>query len=198
MTFNLRLAKSIMEQEDGMNHLWIQLFLADFSTTEKAEIGIQLPSGLYRTPNLNGYEETESKGIFLDLSQDKDVLFELYTQSAVSCGEAPILISIKYLDSRNRRKELSKEIVIRFVSEEEMDALEIDQMVIERVLELGNGAADMPNPGDDFVNLRPRTHEIRNNEYAYLEEKYRVEFETRGARATIGTRDGNQHHSARL
>lgn len=35
---NLRLAKSIMEQEDGMNHLWIQLLPADFSSNEKVEI----------------------------------------------------------------------------------------------------------------------------------------------------------------
>jgi len=180
LTLNVRLAKSIMEQEEGMNHLWIQLFIADFSTTEKAEIGIQLPSGLYRASNLNGYEETESKGIILDLSQDKDVLFELYTQSAVSCGEAPVVISIKYLDNRKRRKEISENIVIRFVSEEEMDALDIDQKVIERLMELGNGAAGMPKPDDDFVNLRPRTYEIINNEYAYLEKRYRVDYETRG------------------
>jgi len=173
---NLRMAKSIMEQEEGMNHLWIQLLPTEFSAIEKAQVSIQLPNGLYRAPNLNGYEESESNGIFINLSHDKDVLLELYTQTAVDFDEASVIVTLSFKETENRWKEFSKDVTVRFATEEEMEEiLELDQQVIERVKELRDPAAGVPN-SDDLVILRPRTYELRNNEYAYLEQKYRVDY----------------------
>jgi len=165
-----------MEQEEGMNHLWIQLFPVDFSPNDKAEILIDLPDGLYRAPNLNGYEESSSNGILLDLSQDKDVLLELYTQSPVNFGSAPIYVRLRYHDSENNRNELFRELTLQFVNGDEMDALEIDEHVIERVKEIVNPAANLSSSHDDLVNIRPRTYEVRSNAYAYLEKKYRIDY----------------------
>ncbi len=172
---NLRLAKSIMEREEGMNHLWIQLSPWDSSLHDKAKLRIALPDGLFRTPNLNRYEENDSIGILLDLSKDQDVLFELYTQSAVDCGKASIKVVLNYKDNHNNRKALSQEVSIQFVNEDEMDSLEIDEQVIERVKEIASHVASSSAPHNDLVNIRPRIYEIRSNEYAYLEKKYRLE-----------------------
>ncbi|OBZ17229.1 hypothetical protein [Bacillus sp. FJAT-26390] len=175
MILNLRLAKSIMEQEEGMNHLWIQLLPLEFSTIEKAEVSIQLPNGLYRMSNLNGYEEGDTNGIFINLSQDNDILLELYTQTAVDFDEASVIVTLSFKDTENRWKKLSKVITIRFVADEEMgETLELDQQVIERVKELRNHATGEPD-SNDLVVLQPRIYELRNNKYAYFEKMYRVE-----------------------
>ncbi|OPH58353.1 hypothetical protein BC351_23600 [Paenibacillus ferrarius] len=176
MRLNLRLAKSIMEQEEGMNHLWIQIFPADFSTVVKAEVCIELPNGLHRAPNLNGYDESESKIIWLEISQDKDIFVELYTQAAVDCGEALITVTLRYKDQSNSCKELIQQIPIRFVSEDDMDDLEIDEQLIEHLKELGSSTGILPKTEIEFVNIQPKIVDLRSNKYAYLEKKYRVDY----------------------
>ncbi|RED77600.1 hypothetical protein DFP98_109211 [Cohnella phaseoli] len=173
----LRLAKSMMEREEGMNHLWIQLLPEEGSIVEKAEVRIQLPTGLYRSPNLNGHEESESSGILINReAQGKDALLELYTQHAVHSDESFVIVTVSFKDSEDRWVEVSDRIVIRFVAEEEIgETLELDQQVIKRVKELRNSAAEWPD-SDDLTISPPRTYELRNNKYAYLEQLYRVDF----------------------
>lgn len=173
---NLRMAKAKMEHEDGMNHLWIQLLSEEFATIEKAEVSIKLPSGLYRTPNLNGYVENETDCIVLNLSHDTDILLELYTQSAVDFEEARVVVTLRFKDIENQWRGLNKDITVRFVTEEELEeTLELDLQVIERVKELRNLAVNESNSDELFI-VQPRKYEHRDNEYAYLEKKYRVEF----------------------
>ncbi|QTH45192.1 hypothetical protein J4772_12730 [Cohnella sp. LGH] len=177
MMLRLRLAKSMMEREEGMNHLWIQLLPKENSTVEKAEVRFQMPTGLYRSPNLNGHEESESGGILIDwAAHNNDVLLELYTQTAIRSDESFIIVTVSFKDSEDRWIEISEMIVVRFVAEEEMEeTLELDQQVIKRVKELRNGAAEWPDT-DDLAIAPPRSYELRNNKYAYLEQLYRVDF----------------------
>lgn len=176
MTLNLRLAKSIMEREEGMNHLWIQLSPMDCSISDQAEVSIALPHGLYRMPNLNGYKEWDSNGILIHLSRDKDILLELYTQRAVDFDEACIMVTLRFKDAENRWNKFSQMISVRFGAEEEIEkTLVLDQQVIKRVKELRNHAISEPH-SDDFVIVRPRIYELTDNEYAYLEKKYRVDY----------------------
>lgn len=173
---NLRMAKSIMEQEDGMNHLWIQFLSEELVTIEKAEVCIELPSGLHRTPNLNSYVENETGCIVLNLSHDTDILLEIYTQTAVDFDEARIVVTLRFQDSENQWKQFNKDIYVHFVSEEELEGtLELDLQVIERVKELRTHAAEESN-SVEFVIIQPRTYDHTDNEYAYLEKKYRVDY----------------------
>lgn len=173
--FDLRLAKSIMEQEDGMNHLLIQ-FLPIEVSIETAILSIKLTKGLHRDINLNGYDENESQEILLDLSYDKDVLIEIYTQTAVCLDEATVFVTLGFNDKDNKWNEFSKDITIGFFSGEEMDAfLELDQQVIERVKELRNLDAAVRN-SDEFMKIQPKIYELKSNKFAYLEHKYRVDY----------------------
>ena len=174
---HLRLAKSMMEREEGMNHLWIQLRPSECSTVEQAEVRIQMPNGLYRDPNLNGYEESDGHVIFLDLSHHKDVLLELYTQTAVDLEEVYIEVTLKYQADKNWWVEFSERIAVRLIDEEELgETPELDQQVIERVKELRYNGANVLNTDDDSEISLPRIYELRNNKYGYLEQKYRVEY----------------------
>jgi hypothetical protein len=125
--FNVKLAKSIMENEEGMNHLWIQLF-PDVET-KNAEIDVQLPDGIHRLHNLNGYVENESKHILLDLTKDKDVLIELFTQDPITYGTATIVITL--IVGKN---ELIQKIPIYLVTDDEMEGLVVNQKKLLNVL----------------------------------------------------------------
>ncbi|HEY2493539.1 MAG TPA: hypothetical protein VGI33_11580 [Paenibacillus sp.] len=160
-----------MENEEGMNHLWIQFFWDDTFVPINAEIRVQLPNGVYRLHNLNGYDENEFRHILLDLSKDKDVLIEFFTQDAITCGEAIIIVTLSSGDY-----EQIQEIPIHLVSDQEMDLLDIDEHVIERLKELANSNDSSTKKETDLVVIQPRILEIRSNESSYLEKEYRVDY----------------------
>jgi hypothetical protein len=49
MKLDCRLAKTIMENEEGLNHLWIQ-FSHDLFDYKVLQIKVKLPDGIYRLP----------------------------------------------------------------------------------------------------------------------------------------------------
>jgi len=166
----IKLAKSMMENEEGMNHLWIQIFRDEESVPQKTQMEIQLPNGIYRSCNLNGYTENDRKQILLD-SKDKEVMIEIFTQDAIACGEVTICVTLL-----SREKTITREIPIRLVCEDEMDLVEIDEQVVERIKELGNADNTPSSEDTDIVFIQPRVLESRHNEFSYLEKKYRVDY----------------------
>lgn len=125
MNLEMKLAKSMMEHEEGMNHLWIQI-IRDGNTTDKPlELQIHLPDGVYRSVNLNGYAEIEQKRTVLG-PHDTEVLFEIYTEEAIPCGEAIIQVTL-YSDERV----ITQDIALQLVTEEEMDQVQIDEHVLK-------------------------------------------------------------------
>ncbi|XEC97347.1 hypothetical protein AB6A23_12795 [Paenibacillus tarimensis] len=160
-----------MENEEGMNHLWIRIFPDEASGIHKAEMDIQLPAGVYRSPNLNGYPEKEANRILLDLSTDLEVWIELYTQGETPCGEETIAVTLYSGDS-----EYVKVVRIRLVNVDDMDSVEIDEQVIKRLKELGI-PHDIPHQKEsEFVIIEPKVLDMGSNKYAYLEKKYRVDY----------------------
>lgn len=160
-----------------MNHLWIQFFPDDTTIAKNAEMHIQLPDGIYRSHNLNGYVENESKCIFIDLSKDKDVLIEIFTNDAIPCGKATIIVTLNI-----GQNEHIKEVPIHLASDEEMDAIEINEQVIERLKELCNPAENLTHKELEFFFYQSRVIEPRNNKLSYLEKKYRVDYFENGGR----------------
>lgn len=165
--FDIKLAKSKMENEEGMNHLWVQLLRDEKS--QKSEIQIRLPKGIYRSNNLNGFVENEREHIVVD-AFDQDVIIEIFTQDAIQCGEMTIVVSLLTAETK-----LSKEISIQVVEEDEMDMVEIDEQVVERIKELSN-AAPTYDAETNIVSIQPRILEKRDNEYSHLEKKYRIDY----------------------
>lgn len=51
----VRYAKSAIENEEGMNHLWLQI--TPLGSVQNARVQITLPAGLHRMRNLNGTDE---------------------------------------------------------------------------------------------------------------------------------------------
>ncbi len=166
---DLKLAKSKMENEEGMNHLWVQLFQDEKVQSQKAEIQIQLPKGIYRSNNLNGFVENEREHIVVD-AFNQNVIIEIFTQDAIQCGEMTIVVSLLTAETT-----VSKEVSFQVVEEDEMDRVEIDEQVIERIKELSN-AAPAYDAGASVVSIQPRILEKRDNKFSYLEKKYRIDY----------------------
>ncbi|PFE69954.1 hypothetical protein CN316_13840 [Bacillus cereus] len=60
----IKLAKSMIENEEGTNHVLIEI--PDSLSYVSAEIAISLPSGVSRSKNENGFYEDEFGTIFID------------------------------------------------------------------------------------------------------------------------------------
>lgn len=166
---DIKLAKSKMENEEGMNHLWVQFFRDEKGEPQKSEIQIRLPKGIYRSHNLNGFVENEQEHIVVDALY-QDVIMEIFTQNSIQCGEMTIVVSLLTAETT-----VSKEISIQVVEEDEMDMVEIDEQVVERIKELSNATSPY-DEGTNNVSIQPRILEKRDNEFSYLEKKYRIDY----------------------
>ncbi|BFH61880.1 hypothetical protein [Paenibacillus azoreducens] len=167
MKFDIRLAKSMMEHEEGMNHLWIQISRDENAAAKPLELQIQLPDGIYRSVNLNGYAENEQKRVMLG-PLDTEVLFEIYTEEAIKCGEAAIQVTVF-----SGEKVITQDISLQLVTEEEMDQVQIDEQVVERVKTLETNS-DTCNSCDK--NWLPKVRIIQSHELSELEKRYRVDY----------------------
>jgi hypothetical protein len=167
---DIKLAKSKMENEEGMNHLLVQILQDEKVGSHKSEIQIRLPKGIYRSQNLNGLVENEREHIEVD-GFNQEILLEIFTQDAINCGDMTIVVNLISCETT-----LSKEISIKIVEEDEMDMVEINEQVVERIKELSNVSTPHNNEETDNVYNQPKILEIRDNEFSYLEEKYRIDY----------------------
>ncbi|MBU5354696.1 hypothetical protein ACN9MH_04115 [Paenibacillus silvae] len=170
--FEIQLAKSKMENEEGMNHLWIKLVQGE--QWQASEIQIQLPEGIYRSQNLNGLTENERGHIVVD-APDQDVLLEIYTQTAVPCGEMTIVVILHTAVTIMRR-----DITIQVVEEDEMHTAEMNEHVVERIKTLRppSSASNQDDDGSTIIYIQPKKLEKSTSEYSHLEKDYRVDYQT--------------------
>lgn len=164
---DIQFAKSKMENEEGMNHLWIQLHPEDL--TQTPEIKIQLPEGMYRSKNLNGLVENDQGHIVVEAPY-QDVIIEIFTQDAVSCGERTIVVSLLTSETT-----VHQHISVQVVPEEEMDTAEINQHVVERIKALSN-ASPTHDDDDDVSNIVYPQPKIMEQRMSHLEKNYRIDY----------------------
>jgi hypothetical protein len=170
---NLRLAKSHMENEEGMNHLWIKI-IPPIDITDKICIYIDLPEGVHRLSNLNSYMEDEQGWINIEnVFGEQDLMVEIYTTSPIPCREYLIHTKVHFKKSDQVTKTMDSSITLSIVSEENMDVMIVDEKVVLRVKEL-TGKTDANNDRD-FVIIFPK-HQNIYNELSELEKKYRITF----------------------
>ncbi|GMK43181.1 hypothetical protein PghCCS26_03080 [Paenibacillus glycanilyticus] len=172
MNIEYRLAKSMMENEEGLNHLWIRLAEGDQSEITDIQINVGMPEGIFRLPNLNHHKEDEAGTIVL--AKTDDLMLEIYTTNQIACGDHAITVDIVFMDWQKHRCMQSVSIPIRVVLADEMETVEIDDEVVNRVTQLAIKQAS--NELDEFevIGIRPKRLTL-NNEYSFLEQKYRVD-----------------------
>jgi len=166
----LKLAKSMMENEEGMNHLWIRLLDDEIVTVQAYELQIDLPEGMYRSPNLNGFIENELEHVIVDAPHEA-VILEIFTQNAIPCGEKTITVHLC-----SAKSTITEAISLLIVEEEEMGTVEIDEQVIERIKTLSSAAPSFDKETTiEFT--PPKILKQRSNEFSHLEKQYRVDYE---------------------
>lgn len=165
---DIQFAKSKMENEEGMNHLWIQVHPED--PLQTSEIQIQLPEGMYRSKNLNGLVENDQGHIVVEAPYP-DVIIEFFTQDAVPFGEMTIVVSLLAAETT-----VHQDISIQVVPEEEMDTAEINEHVVERVKALSN-TSPTNDDDDDVSNIVYIQPKIMEQRMSHLEKNYRIDYE---------------------
>lgn len=171
----LKLSKSHMENEEGMNHLWIQLLPND--KLNNIEIDLHLPLGVFRLPNLNGFPENKSGAIILENNQNgTNIFIEIYTESAISCGEKTISVDLSFFDKEYIPQKIVTSLKLEIVGEEDMDKLVIDEEVLTCLKRILNIEQDLKQyNSEEFVLYKPKFSKNRN-ECTYLENKYRIDL----------------------
>lgn len=166
---DIRLAKSKMENEEGMNHLWVRITPLSSHNLKHARLTIHLPDNIYRLENLNGFFEDGNGSILLgSILHEQDIMIEIYTQHEVPCGKNKITVNLVYEDNQNQIKEIVSSIPLYLVTENDLDDLTIDDEVISRLKKLNEIAQEK------FVEL-PIKIQYVSNKLSDLEKKYRID-----------------------
>lgn len=112
----LALAKSVMEKEEGMNHLCITFEHLQVQVTN-ITFDIQLPEGLFKMTNLNGYRENKQGQIEVKHIDDEPLLIELYTEETVLYPQAEIAVAVTYRDESLHMRQERHSLMIKFTDE---------------------------------------------------------------------------------
>ncbi|GMX62011.1 hypothetical protein Elgi_18150 [Paenibacillus elgii] len=173
-----RLAKQAMEHEEGMNHLWVRFELPRAGSITDVRLTVGLPEGVHRSPNLNGYPETDCGAILLgDSPEDHDVFLELYTEEAAACGRADIGIAVESKDGETEVVAVQSICIsLELKAEDDTEEWPIDEEVVERVKALQCRLQDRAaEKAREFVILPPIVRQ-RSRDFADWEKKYRIDY----------------------
>jgi hypothetical protein len=168
-----RFMKPVMENEEGMNHLWIQL--APIGSADNLIVQIFLPIGLYRNKNFSGFNETEAMEIQITNPLiTNDIIIELFTREQVVSGEKTIIVTLTYHEN-GKFNRIEHFIPLKILPEDEIEEILVDEAVLQKVKELKQG--QIIEQDKEFVVYSP-THILRidPNKLSDLEKKYRIDF----------------------
>ncbi|WP_340022902.1 hypothetical protein MHI24_28385 [Paenibacillus sp. FSL K6-1096] len=169
----VRYAKSLLENEEGINVLWIQL--APLPHARKARMQLHLPPGIHRSRNLNDVEEDSSGIISLPEPQaPADLFIEIYTREPIACGMYNVTIELSYTDEAGAATSVKHGMQLKVVSEEEAEELVTDPEVVRRVKEL-HRRADTLTP-ESYIEYPPaKLIRLDASQVSEWEKKYRVD-----------------------
>ncbi|MCR8645898.1 hypothetical protein NV379_24975 [Paenibacillus sp. N1-5-1-14] len=169
----VRHAKTTIENEEGMNHLWIQI--APIGQVDNVRIQISLPIGIHRTRNLNGFDEDSTGEIsILNPRIANDIYIEIFTREPVTCGEKTINVAFCYKDEVGRVTRVEHFVTLMVVSEEEIDSISTDEEVVGKIKELRQqfGSSDV----QEYIEHTPtKIIRIDPKHVSEWEKKYRIE-----------------------
>lgn len=132
----VRFAKSFLENEEGINHLWITI--GPINDSEYASVRLQLPEGVYWDGNAGGHS-TDSEGqIILDRPHDwNELLLEIHTVQSIDCGEIElgVMVSCRMKNGEDRESELIVPLLIVDADSAEAEQAILDEEVVSKVKE---------------------------------------------------------------
>ncbi|XID94092.1 hypothetical protein ACF3MZ_06095 [Paenibacillaceae bacterium WGS1546] len=168
-----KLAKNKIENEEGLNHLWIRWNA--FGPARDGKLRIGLPKGVLRKPNLSGFAEDERGRIVIyETCVSDGVLLELYTEGPTPAGKTAIDVELAYLDAAGQSCSAIRKVPLEIVEETEMLDVAIDQEVanlVKLIRENGRKLADADALAHPLANRRW----IARSDCSDLEKKYRIE-----------------------
>ncbi|MFC5406302.1 hypothetical protein [Cohnella soli] len=168
----VRHAKTAIENEEGMNHLWIQI--APIGQVENVRIQISLPIGIHRTRSVNGVDEDSTGEIFiLNPRVANDVFIEIFTREPVTCEKKTINVAISYKDEVGRVTRVEHFVPLMVVSEEEIDSISTDEEVVEKIKELRQQFES--SDAQEYIELTPMKIIRIEHHISEWEKKYRIE-----------------------
>jgi len=166
----LKLAKSAMENEEGLNHLWLRFVDSIPEKTDFVQVSIRLPEGVMRLLNLNGYPEDRDGTILLEAPvADKDIVIEMFTLDAVLCGLREISAVLEYRDGSGALKKYERTVPLVLAGEDDMANIVVDEDVVRRVTAMRMSASERW----EFERIPPVF--LEHKEMSAWEKKYRID-----------------------
>ncbi|WP_339224352.1 hypothetical protein [Paenibacillus sp. FSL H8-0332] len=174
----VRYAKSAMENEEGMNHLWIQM--APPGPVQNARLQLLLPPGLHRSHNLSGVDEDSSGVISIGNALTvTDVFIEIFTLEPIPCGDHTIQVELSYTGADGTVTHVKQETLLKVVSEEESAEIRTDDEVVRRIKAL-QGVGSSNSELRQYNEYTPaKLIRLDSSQVSEWEKKYRVEGATR-------------------
>jgi hypothetical protein len=169
----IRAAKSKLENQEGMNHLWVRL--QPIGPVKNARMQIILPPGIFRSRNLNNFYETDAGELVIYQPEISDDLYiEIYTREPVKPESKTIIFALSYICAHGVFNKVEHSFPIHVVEEDEMNDVGIDAEVVRRIKELRLYAEGTK---DRYLNEYPpaKILKIDSGQYSDLEKKYRIE-----------------------
>lgn len=169
-----RLAKAVMENEEGLNHLWIRW--VPEGETSGVRIRISLPKGIYRKRNSSGYRESESGEIRIARRPGvHDIIVELFTSQPTPPGARTIVVSARREEDERVCERFRHSVTLEVLLEEDIGDVPVDPEVLRLVKSLEPEWEGEPNDRIERL-LPPQVITIDPNKLSDLEKKYRVDF----------------------
>jgi len=166
-------AKSAIENEEGLNHLWIHL--AAVGQVENVRLQLSLPVGIHRLRNLNGFREEQTGEIVIPNPRiTNDIFIEIFTRELVTCGEKSISVAFCFNDEQGRVTRIEQFIPLKIIPEEEIDAVIVDEAVVNKIKDLRQQYED-PVVEEFIEYLPPKLIRIDSSHASEWEKKYRIE-----------------------
>lgn len=169
----VRMAKSKLENEEGMNHLWIHF--KPMGDVENARIQIILPYGVFRKHNKSSFYENDAGEIVIfEPNVSDDFFIEVYTREPVSCGNKTIVVTLSYNDKKSNSHRFDQNVPIEIVEEDDMNDVILDEEVVTRMKELYQDQLGNSNQ-NLIVHDITKKISMHPEQSSDLEKKYRID-----------------------
>ncbi|MNO36522.1 hypothetical protein D3C76_265910 [compost metagenome] len=129
-----RFAKSFLEHEEGINHLWIKL--EPLAGVKRAAVKLQLPKGIFWTEDAGVYPiDADSQIILESAHSPSELLLEIYTLQPIGCGPAELIFTVSCVEAGGGERSESFAVPLLIVDEEVAEPPVIDYEIVQKVKE---------------------------------------------------------------
>ncbi|MNI01395.1 hypothetical protein D3C73_542350 [compost metagenome] len=172
-----RFAKSYLEHEEGINHLWVKL--PPLAGVKRAAAGMQLPEGVFWNGDAGECSVGADGQMFLESANaPSELLLEIYTLQPVSPGLTELIFTVSCIGGSGEEWTRSFAVPLMIVDEEEAEPPVMDHEIVRKVKE--RQWHNPKHPGDqgnrEPLDCTPR-RQIRYDPHyrSEMEKQYSIE-----------------------